>query len=118
MEIERLVKKNGAKGFNSGWHNEMARVEFLLKDRHIRMTLTASKGLSESVLKQHWRALLLLVKAKFAAVEAGIVTLEQAFIGDVVHPGTGRTVYETIREPLQVAYTLNKDVNLLEGPRQ
>jgi hypothetical protein len=109
-DIERLVKKFGAKGFSSGWQNDRARVEFLLGDRHIRFTVMVA-GDAQSA-RQRWRALLLMIKARFAAIEAKIVTTEQAFVGDIVTPD-GRTVYEAIREPIALAYRTNVPVALL-----
>lgn len=109
-DIERLVKKFGAKGFSSGWQNDRARVEFLLGDRHIRFTVIVAGDAQAA--RQRWRALLLMIKARFAAIEAKIVTTEQAFVGDIVTPD-GRTVYEQIREPIALAYSSNKPVALL-----
>jgi hypothetical protein len=113
MEIERLVKKYGAKGFASAWQEQAARVEFLCQNRHVRLTIsTVNKSAQDE--RQQWRALLLLVKSKLVAVDAKIVTFEQAFVGDIVMPGTNKTVWETAREPLRLAYASNASVPLLE----
>lgn len=109
-DIEKLVRKYGAKGFSAGWHNELAKVEFLLSDRHIRFTVSTAGA--PQVGRQRWRALLLLIKARFVAVDSKISTVEQAFVGDIVTPD-GRTVYEAIREPLKVAYANKEPVALL-----
>lgn len=114
MEIEGLVRKYGAKGFVAGWHGSAARIEFLCADRHIRLSVVVSD--SDRTAPQKWRTLLLMVKAKLAAVEAKVVTFEQAFIGDIVLPETGKTVWETAREPIRLAYE-GKSINLLEGPQ-
>jgi hypothetical protein len=111
IEIERLVKKYGAKGFVSGWQGPQARIEFLCADRHIRLSVIVSDLDRQG--PQKWRTLLLLVKAKLAGVEAKIVTFEQAFVGDIVMPD-GRTVWEATREPIKLAYE-GKPVQLLEG---
>lgn len=112
MEIERLVKRFGAKGFVSGWHGAQARIEFICADRHIRLSVIIP---SEREGQQRWRTLLLLVKARLAGVEANIVTFEQAFLGDIVLPETGKTVWETAREPIKLAYE-GKVTTLLPGP--
>ena len=65
--------------------------------------------------RERWRALLLLVKAKLVAVDGKIATFEEAFVGDIVLPETGKTVWESVREPLQLAYAQNKAVPLLPG---
>ena len=115
MEIERLVKKYGAKGFSSGWHEGTARVQFYAHNRHVRFTV-ATASLSAVQERERWRALLLLVKAKLVAVDSKIATFEEAFFADTVMPETGRTVWETAREPLRLAYETNKSLPLLGGP--
>jgi hypothetical protein len=111
-EVERLVKRYGAKGFVSGWQGDAARIEFLAHDRHIRFTVIVPQG--EQAQRQKWRALLLLVKAKLEAVDANIATFEEAFVGDIVMPD-GRTVWETTREPIKLAYQ-GKPATLLPPP--
>lgn len=115
MDIERLVKKYGAKGFASAWQDKSARVEFLCHNRHVRLTVSTDNKTAQDEREQ-WRALLLLVKAKLVAVDAKIATFEEAFIGEIVVPATGKTVWETAREPLRIAYETNKSVPLLGGP--
>jgi hypothetical protein len=113
MEIERTVRKYGAKGFASGWHEGTARVQFFAHNRHVRFTVVALGDTQEARVK--WRALLLLVKAKLVAVDAKVSTFEEAFVGDIVLPETGKTVWESVREPLKLAYETNKNVPLLPG---
>jgi hypothetical protein len=110
-EIERLVKRYGASGFVSGWQGVNARVGFLCQNRHIRFTVTVPE--QPQAARQKWRALLLLVKAKLEAVDAGIATFEEAFVGDIVMPD-GRTVWEATREAIKLAYDTGKSVALLE----
>ena len=113
VEIERLVKRYGAKGFVAGWQGDSARIEFLAHDRHIRFTVVVPE--QPQAARQKWRALLLLVKAKLEAVDAHIATFEEAFVGDIVMPD-GRTVWESAREPIKLAYETGKPVALLGGP--
>ncbi|MDH5626670.1 MAG: hypothetical protein OEY69_00110, partial [Candidatus Krumholzibacteria bacterium] len=105
-EIERLLQKYGATSFTSGWQGDRAAIMFELQQRRIRFVLTmpaktdktivytASRGLRrsetdrdrawEQAVRQRWRALLLVVKAKLEAVEAGISTFEEEFMSWIV----------------------------------
>jgi hypothetical protein len=116
IEIERLVRKYGAKGFASAWQHmtdgrARARVEFVCLDRHIRLTIEVPD--SEQKARGKWRVLLLMVKAKLVAVDAGVVTFEEAFFADIVMPETNKTVWETAREGVRVSYEKRKDQPLL-----
>lgn len=53
----------------------------------------AAEAEYEKAVRQRWRALALVVKAKLEAVNAGIVTFEQEFYAHTLLPN-GRTVYE------------------------
>lgn len=114
IEIEKLVKRYGAKGFASGWQGPQARIEFLCADRRVRLSVIVSD--LDRAGPQKWRTLLLLVKAKLAGVDAGIVSFEQAFVGDIVMPETGKTVWETAREPIKLAYEGKPSPQLLGPP--
>jgi hypothetical protein len=113
MEIEKLVKVYGAKGFASGWHEGTARIQFFAQQRHVRFTIVIPDN--ERDARQRWRTLLLLVKAKLVAVDSKVVTFEEAFVGDIVMPDTGKTVWESIREPIKLSYQMNKSLPLLPG---
>lgn len=113
-EIERLVRKYGAKGFIAGWHGDQARIEFLCANRHIRLSMTVPDR--DQAARAKFRTLLLLVKAKLAGVDAKIVTFEQAFVGDIVMPATGKTVWETTQGTIAAGY-VGHNVTLIEGPR-
>jgi hypothetical protein len=122
LEIEHLVRKYGAKGFSSAWRfgpikgeGGMARVEFICHDRHIRLTVEVPGD--EPKARGKWRVLLLMVKAKLVAVDAKVVTFEEAFFADIVMPETNKTVYETAREPVRLSYEKRKDQPLLGASR-
>lgn len=68
----------------------------------------------EQACRQKWRALALLVKAKLEAVDAKISSVEEAFFADIVMPD-GRTVYESAREQVAIAYEKRDGSILLLG---
>lgn len=111
-EIEKLVKKYGAKGFSAGWLGDRANISFIAHDRQIRFTIIVPQ--QAQAQRSRWRVLLLLVKAKLEAVDAKVVTFEEAFVGDIVMPNTGKTVWETVREPIALGYS-NQPTPLLLG---
>lgn len=114
-EIERILKGYGADAFVSAWKEGKAIIEFsisneVLKGLRIRFEMKipsvkedkyrlnswghdrhpdVAMKLWEKDVCQYWRALALLVKAKMAAVEAGITTLEEEFLAHVVVPAPG-----------------------------
>jgi hypothetical protein len=109
-EIERLLKRYGATGFATAWQGNSARIEFIARDWRIRVSVTVPE--QEQASRQKWRALLLSVRAKLEMVNGNIVTFEEAFFADIVLPETGKTVWETAREPVKLAYE-GKTVALL-----
>lgn len=117
-EIERLVKAYGARGFMRGWHEHTdgsgrARVEFVAHNRHIRFTIAVPAN--EQSARGKWRVLFLMVKAKLVAVDAKVITFEEAFFSDIVMPESGQTVYEMAREPVRLSYEKRKDQPLQIG---
>jgi hypothetical protein len=111
MDIEKYLMKRGADEFASASDQTRSMIQFRLNGWTIRLTmpmLTVEKdrkrGESPEVFDrrrkrtsmQRWRALFAVVKAKLAAVEAGIVSLEQEFLPHIVVAGR-ETVYEAMR---------------------
>lgn len=113
-EIERTLSRWGADSFAYMSNRSQAqiafeydgkRIRFVLPlpdrdDRAFRLTPTgkpraqaAAATAYEQAVRQKWRALNLVVKAKLEAVESGISTFEQEFYANVVLP-SGQTVFE------------------------
>ena len=65
-------------------------------------------------MRQRWRALALVIKAKLEAVEAGIVTFEEEFAMHMVLPN-GQTVGEWVVPQINQAYELNQMPALMSG---
>lgn len=124
-EIERTLARYGATSFMYGWQDSRAALAFTANGRQIRFVLplpdrnerrfthTPTKGQRrtpeaaekeyETAVRQSWRALNLVVKAKLEAVAAGIVSFEQEFLAHMVLPN-GRTVFEETEEAVETAY--------------
>lgn len=107
-EITSTLMKYKATDYMTGWAAGAALVAFRLKNRFIRITVRMPekeekrfKGARkperawEQAVRQRWRALLLILKAKLEAVASGVATLEEEFMAYIVVPG-GKTVGEEI----------------------
>jgi len=124
-EIERTLTRYGATSFSYGWESGRAAIAFVADGRQIRFVLPLpdrnqrefthtpstkrprtplqAEAEYEKAVRQRWRALSLVVKAKLEAVNAGIVTFEQEFYAHTVLPN-GQTVYEHTRDAVDDAY--------------
>lgn len=142
-EIEHTLERFGATGFMSGWDKETnaAMVSFRLRGRFMRFRLDLPdpqapefqyKKINQSVYREkrteaqaqasweqacreRWRALALLIKAKLAAVESGVVSLEDEFLPNVMLPDQ-RTVAEYMQPQVQRAYESGTMPPLLPMP--
>lgn len=124
-EIEKTLARYGASSFAYGWERERAMVGFVANDRQVRFILplpdradrefthTPTRGTRrsedqveaayEQAVRQRWRALSLVIKAKLEAVETGIVTFEDEFAMHMVLPD-GRTVGDWVVPQIEQAY--------------
>ncbi|UFU03460.1 hypothetical protein LQF12_02280 [Ruania suaedae] len=124
-EIERTLTRYGASSFTYGWDDTRAAIGFVMEGRQVRFVLplpdrqadefrltptgkqrtaSASETAYEQAVRQRWRALALMVKAKLEAVAAGIVTFEVEFLPHTVLP-SGRTVAEDVLPAVEEAYS-------------
>ncbi len=132
-EIEKTLRRYGATQFLYGWTGQRATVGFTAHDRNIRFELplpdsadpeftrtdtgrqrsdTAAADAYERAVRQRWRALALVVKAKLEAVACGIATFEDEFLASTVLPG-GMTVADTVRDRVSEAYSTGQVPALL-----
>lgn len=138
-EIERILTRYGATQFIYGWDEHHAVIGFRMGDRAIRFRLElpdleadefrltatrkwrrdeqAQRDAWEQAVRQRWRALALVIKAKLEAVAAGIVTLEVEFLAQTVIPD-GRTVAEWLAPQMTAAIGAGQMPPLLPGPRE
>lgn len=132
-EIERTLTRYGADQFAYMTSRDRAVIAFVVGDRQVRFVLTlpdrndrafthhsrgartasAAEGAYEQAVRQRWRALALVVKAKLEAVDAGIVTFEQEFLAHMVLPG-GSSVYEHVAPAVARAYATGEVTPLLQ----
>jgi hypothetical protein len=124
-EIERTLLRYGATQFMTGWSDGGAMVAFSARQRQFRFilplpdrrarqfthtperdiergSLEAEKAYDQAI-RQRWRALVLIIKAKLEAVEAGISTFEEEFLGHTILP-SGRTVAEETLPSIALMY--------------
>jgi hypothetical protein len=135
-EIERTLERYGADEFLYGWKESDAIVGFRMEGRQIRFILPlpardgkefteymsmgklwartdeAARKLYEQAVRQRWRALALVIKAKLEAVESGISIFEDEFMANIVLPG-GRLVSDEVRPAIAEAYATGRVANLL-----
>jgi hypothetical protein len=78
-----------------------------------RRSGTAAQEAIRAEHRRRWRALVLVVKAKLEAVASGVETFEEAFLAQIVLPGTGRTIAEQLIPQLAAAYESGEPVALL-----
>ena len=125
-EIERTLQRYGASQFIYGWDHQEAVIGFVVKSdeqmRQVRFkvkvpertqffkTPTGRRRSSsqaerewEQAQRQRWRALLLVIKAKLEAIEAGIATFEDEFLAYTMLP-SGETVGEWMSPQLDEVY--------------
>lgn len=124
-EIERTLSRYGATQFIYGWDQTRVVIGFAVNDRQVRFLLpmpdradrefthTPGQGrvraepearrAYEQAVKQRWRALALVIKAKLEAVAADIVTFEDEFAMHMILPD-GRTVRDHVLPAIEDAY--------------
>jgi len=128
-EIERTLTRYGATAFAYGWAGATAQIMFEIRTdrgvrrvrfalpmpdrnakefthtpaRNARRTPTAAAEAHEQAVRQRWRALALVIKAKLEAVAAGITSIEDEFLSHIMLPD-GSTVGEWAQPQLALAY--------------
>lgn len=122
-EIERTLTRYGASSFMYGWDQQRAAIMFEMNGRRLKFMLPlpdrddfkrtevkrqmrspeAQQAAYDKAVRQRWRALALVIKAKLEAVEAGIAEFEEEFLAHIVLP-SGQTVGEFVIPQVQLAY--------------
>lgn len=135
-EIERTLTRYGAEQFMYGWSSKEVLIGFRLNGIMVQFNLplpfrsdpkftktptgkirteNAAYKEWEKGVRQGWRALALIIKAKFVAIDSGIRTFEQEFLADIMLPD-GTTVGKFMLPQIKKAYESGKmPVLLLES---
>lgn len=133
-EIERTLTKYGAEGFMYGWRDNKAIIAFEMLGKRIQFRLplpdknskefqyTPSRRRKrtgsqieeeyEKAIRQKWRALALIIKAKLEAIESGIAIFEDEFLANIMLPN-GQSMGDWIRPQIEIAYTQGSMPRLL-----
>lgn len=140
-EIEKTLTRYNADQFFYGWQDGAATIGFRMHNRRVQFLLplpdrdsdefrlTPSRKWSrsdaeserayEQAVRQKWRALSLVVKAKLEAVESGITTFEEEFLAHIVLPN-GQRVGAFMVPQIDMAYeqgTMPPALPMLEEKR-
>lgn len=135
-EIERTLTRYGASSFMYGWDQLRAIVAFEMHGRRLKFVLpmperdsrefthtpaknqrrsaATAEAAYEQAVRQRWRALALVIKAKLEAVEAGIAEFEEEFLAYIVLPN-GRTVGDFMVPQIAAVYESDQMPPLLAG---
>jgi hypothetical protein len=135
-EIERILARYGADSFMYGWQVNEAVLAFRAKGRNVKFVLpmpdrnsrefthtperqyarsaAQAEEAFEQAVRQRWRALALVIKAKLEAVEAGITMFEDEFLAHIML-ADGTTVGQWARPQLERVYSSGEMPALLPG---
>ena len=135
-QIEALLIQRGADQFYSAWEKGRAMIAFRHSGRMVRLEIPMPdpedpkivrdragrpkrnpEAALEAEHRRRWRALLLIVKAKFEAMEAGITSFEEEFLSSVIM-ADGQTIYSFLRPQLAAMYQSGRAPSLLPSVAQ
>lgn len=133
-EVTALLRRYGAKKFGTMEDETQAYLMFEYAGFSVQMTLplppaaeftktdtgkprasSVAEAAREQAIRQRWRALLLVVKAKLEAAEIGISTVEKEFMAFIVLPG-GQTLSDRLLPELRKMVSSGQMPKLLLGP--
>jgi hypothetical protein len=121
-EIERILQRYGATQFMYGTDGNQVVICFRYDGRNIKYTMEypdahvndMTQKQYEQAIRQMWRALVLIIKAKLEAIESGVTTFDQEFLASIMMPD-GKTVGEHTLPAVDQAYLTGKMPKMLPG---
>jgi hypothetical protein len=134
MEIQATLRRYQAKKFVYGEEDDRIGVLFEMHNRRVkfvmplpkkdeaRLTRSNQHGWQgefsqqkyDQLIRQRYRALLLVIKAKLESVESGVESFEDAFMAQIMLP-SGETVGEWMSPQIEQIYKTNQMPPLLTG---
>jgi hypothetical protein len=135
-ELERLLTGRGGRNLVVGVHDDagVLMVQCDVQGRRLRLVLpvptpeqyrhdragrqrtaAATAKAVEAEMRRRWRALLLVVKGRFEAIDTGIEDFDTAWMPYLVLPETGETVGQYLRPQIDAAYTHGRLPSPLPG---
>lgn len=132
-EIEKTLNRYGADAFSYGYDGDRQVVAFRAHGRYVRLelripplsdfahdrytrTAAQQKASQQKAVRQRWRALLLVIKAKLESVESGIETFDEAFMPHILLPDK-TTAGEWLGPQIERAYATGDMPDLLPAAR-
>lgn len=123
-EIERTLERYGASSFAYSKMETEAVIIFDMHDRRVmfRLPLPARSQFTQTetgrsrksqnaideayqqAVRQRWRALALVIKAKLESIESGIETFDEAFMPHILLPGGKQTISAWMVPQIEKAY--------------
>lgn len=129
-ELEKVLARYGADAFSYGVEADRAIVAFRAQGKHVKFELTyphvsefrytrttnrtppQQRAAREQRVRELWRSLVLVVKARLESVESGIESFEAAFLPYIQLPD-GKTAGEFLLPQIERAYELGEMPSLL-----
>jgi hypothetical protein len=129
-ELEKVLARYGADAFSYGVESDRAIVAFRAQGKHVKFELryppvadfrytrtttrtpNQQRTAREQRIRELWRSLVLVVKARLESVESGIESFEAAFMPYIQLPD-GKTAGEFLLPQIELAYEVGEMPSLL-----
>jgi hypothetical protein len=132
MEVDRFLQRRGASSIGVMNDEKMFVVQFQIRatgssvPRTVRIVVPRAapprrvgvrpnKNAAAAEDRRRWRALLLVLRAKFEAIDSGITTLDREFLAHLV-TAAGTTIADALEPNLDRALAAADDAGILALP--
>ena len=114
LEIKDTLIRYGAESFGFFEKGECATIMFAIDGLGIKIQVPYP-DCNDQEIRQRWRALLLVIKAKLEAIDSGISTFETEFLPFILMPD-GQTIGQTFLPQIKEAKKLGQMPDILALP--